>query len=110
METKIVATIVGRQYVYARDVERDYFDTRWSFAFEIDSGMIRGRRYHINGGRDRILLDLEDAKIIADLCAMLTNNGIEPERWHITDYFAIRAGFESWDAAFNARAVVENSH
>ena len=105
METRIVATIEGRHYVYAREVERDYWDSPHALEFEMQAGLVRGLRYRVNGGRERILLDLEDAKIIADLCEMLTLHGIptEKQRPMVMDYFANRAGFDSWPAAWRVR-------
>jgi len=112
METNVVATIDGRHYVYARDIGQKYFGVPWSAQFEIRSGMVRGRWHRIRGGRERILLDLEDAKIIRDMSRALAHVGIKDKnkrREIVMDYFAIRAGFESWGQAWETRGDLRRS-
>jgi hypothetical protein len=105
MDAKIVATIDGKHYVFARDVEKAYFvGSPWALNWEVHFGLVRGLRHRVGGGKMRVLLDLEDAKIIADLCATLARTNVPPASWRgvCCDYFAVRAGWESWGAAWNA--------
>ena len=110
MQTNIVATIEGRTYVYARDIEAECFQSpdvqRHSAQFEIRSGMIRGRWFRVNGGKMRILMDVDDAKLMHDYNKSLIIQGItdpQERRQFTLEFFAVRAGYESFGKAWDSR-------